>query len=659
MRNEHIVRARQTPEAAINPYTGLPWRVIHVDNSATGTGTGTGVAASPYTTLGAAQVAAVNPYDIVFVHQGISTSSPYVTPAAGYSFNTPNQYLVGEGSGLTIPTVDCGNASFFNSLGSTAYPVITNPVGTAVVVNQPGTVVDHLQIVGSRIGISDGAGFASGVATISDVVIVGNGPGQRGVEIANSTGTFNFDRLQLIDLTNDGLVVSAVGGDVNVTNSQLTGNTGTGILASGSGATVDIATTTIKGNLGTAVDASGARSRITLVSSTIAGTRGDAIVASGSAASIAASSVAILATEGSALIASGQNSRIDGEKLRIQTTGSDAVVVSGSGATIVLDQSIVGSGTGLIDGFGALVTGSNSGLYLTGSTRISNAASDGIHVVGDRSTVLVRDSSILNSGGNGLYIDNRLNSGESQISLLRSRVDGAGANGIFVEGVSGTAGVLQIFSSTIANAQTAGVAVNESNVDIGRDPAVVGSRDSAITNTGGWGVVSFFYSKVRVQNTTISGVVTGIEVQGNPGPTALPNTSDANNLTAISNSITFSGSTGILIEANHVAQPAIPTTYANALLLQNRIISSGSATGVTGISLVTTNPTSPATILPAIVISDAISTENLSALNLGTTVTETPPFPPSVVGWDFGPATPWATRIPPELPPTPAVPTPP
>jgi hypothetical protein len=57
------------------------------------------------------------------------------------------------------------------------------------------------------------------------------------------------------------------------------------------------------------------------------------------------------------------------------------------------------------------------------------------------------------------------------------------------------------------------------------------------------------------------------------------------------------------------------------------------------------------------VITGAITAENLSQLNLGTPVVESPT---GEVGWDFGPAlTPWYTRIPPELPPTPTVPTPP
>jgi hypothetical protein len=67
--------------------------------------------------------------------------------------------------------------------------------------------------------------------------------------------------------------------------------------------------------------------------------------------------------------------------------------------------------------------------------------------------VLVQDSRVTNSAVNGIYIDNRSNSGESQVSLVRATIDSAGGSGVFAEGVSGTSGVVQIFSSRIANAR--------------------------------------------------------------------------------------------------------------------------------------------------------------------------------------------------------------
>jgi hypothetical protein len=652
MRNEHIVRAYQAPVVATNPNNvdaagnALPWRVFHVDNSLAAPGDGS--AEAPFTTLAQAEAAAVAAYDIVYVSRGSSAIDPYVTAPDGYQFNAANQYLIGQGSTLAIPTVTCGDKSFFG-LGGAGYPRITNPVGTAIVLNQPNVTVSHVSIVNSPLGIGDAPG---GSGLVSDVIITGNSLGpQRGVHIANSPGPYTFDRIRLVNLDDDGVVVSAANADVTITNSSLSDTDGTGILVSGSGARVDLARVAIRDTRGTAVEAAGPLSVVTIASSTITDTRGDALVASGSAATINANAVRIERTEGSALVASGESARINGRGVNVAVTGSDGIVVSGSLANVVLASSTIADA----DGFGAFISGSSAGLYLTGSSTITGAASDGIHIVGDRSRVLVRDSSVRNSDFNGVYVDNRLNAGESQVTLLRARIDGAGESGVFAEGVSGTAGVVQIFSSSIANAAVAGVTVNESNVDIRRDPSVVGARDSQITNTGGWGIFSAFNSRVRVQNTSISGVTTGIEVRGNPGVD--PNTGPANNLTAVNNTISVTGSTGIYITANDQPQPGRPQTYANALMVQNRITASGTTGGTTGILLETTNPQSPPAIVPCIVISDAITAENLSALNLGTPVVETP-FPPSVVGWDL-PGAPWDARIPPDLPPTPAALTPP
>jgi hypothetical protein len=126
MRNEHIVRAHQAPVQAINPFTSNPWRVIHVDNTATNAATGDGTAQSPFTKLADpsgpnANAAANQPFDVVYVHQGNSSNSPYQGP---YVFSNNNQYLVGEGTSLTIPTVNCGYLALgadFN-LGSDGKP---------------------------------------------------------------------------------------------------------------------------------------------------------------------------------------------------------------------------------------------------------------------------------------------------------------------------------------------------------------------------------------------------------------------------------------------------------------------------------------------------------------------------------------------------------
>jgi len=254
MRNEHIVRAHQTPVQAINAMTGLPYEVFHVDNTTTTLPAGTGTWENPFTTLAQAQAAATADYDIVFVHIGQSATCPYETPTGGYQFQADNQYLLGEGTSLKLCSANCGLIDVWSNTASTSYPVITNPDGPAVVLTgvnpttglpTTGATVDHVRITGSPIGITDSLTVGSGssavfysptLATVNDVQIYGNGPGQRGVliqDLAANDGTFNFSKMKLQNLTNDGFVVSAGAGgnpSVNLTNSTINNTTGSGVL---------------------------------------------------------------------------------------------------------------------------------------------------------------------------------------------------------------------------------------------------------------------------------------------------------------------------------------------------------------------------------------------------------------------------------------------
>ena len=275
MRNEHIVRAHQAPEQAINPYTSAPWRVIHVDNTASNAATGDGTAQSPFTKLADpagpnANATANRPFDIVYVHQGNSLNTPY---QGTYVFKYNNQYLVGEGTSLTIPTVDCG----FLALGPASgdYPVISAPYGAAGIKLSDGNAnnmtVDHLSIVGASVGISNGNGLPSGgLATVNDVRIIGTGPSQTGVVIAGvgTNVTYNFTKMQLSDLTADGFVIDGQDGaggvqggpNVNITDSSIEDTSGSAVIANAlaGGGRVRLASSTIRGATGAGVVVTGA-----------------------------------------------------------------------------------------------------------------------------------------------------------------------------------------------------------------------------------------------------------------------------------------------------------------------------------------------------------------------------------------------------------------
>jgi hypothetical protein len=643
MRNEHIVRAHQTPEVAINPETGTPWRVFHVDNSASGVGIGS--AASPYTTLTAAQAAATNPYDIVYVHAGNSGATPYLTPTAGYSFNAANQYLIGQGSTIALPTVACGATTPFASpAGNPAYPTITNPIGPAIVANQPGTNVSHLQITGSPIGITDGAGMAApGVVTISDMIISGGAAfAQRGVEISNSTGTFNFDGLQLSNLSNGGVILAADGGRATVTNSKFTNIDGQSFAVTGSNASGSVSNSTFTNAIGTAVEAAGAGSRVVLASSTMTDTTGVVVRASGNGSNVQVSDTRIVSSGSlapdSAVVASGVGAAVSVDRSIItaafsnNSTDGDALVASGRGSAITFNDSRLDRA----GGNGAAVSGSGAQLYVTGSSTITNSQADGIQVTGTNAKLLVQDSTISNSGADGINMDGSTSTA-MQATILRSTISQSGNNGITATNVTGTASVVQVYGSTINGALLSGITAQNANVDVGRDPTVRNGRVTTITNTGLTGVDVDGNSRVQVANTAISTVSVGINASN-----GILNTNTQ--LTAVNNTISLSGSSsgsGIVLSAvsgTDAAGPSITT----ARVLSNRITTQSG----TGISLAVVNTSS--TSYPSVLrITDAFDANELGARNFGTGVVEvpTPSFP--WIEYDWTPL--------PQLPPSPPI----
>jgi hypothetical protein len=224
MRNEHIVRAHQTPIVAVNPITNTPYRVIHVNNAAVAAGLGT--AEAPVTSLAAAQTLATNPGDIVFVHVGNSATAPY---QSAFSFAADNQMLIGEGSTILLPTCGCGPTAFFAGANTGLYPILTNPGGTAVSLRN-GAIVDHLQITGAQVALANGPGLTSGgVADVNDVRVLGTGvAGQRGIAVVNGPAgaKLNFTNMYVKDMTNNALFVDGGGASVDV-QGRLETNTAT------------------------------------------------------------------------------------------------------------------------------------------------------------------------------------------------------------------------------------------------------------------------------------------------------------------------------------------------------------------------------------------------------------------------------------------------
>jgi hypothetical protein len=410
MRNEHIVRAHQAPVQALNPFTNAPWNVIHVDSAAApGTAaapqafsamaaSGLGTAESPVATLADAQLVATEKYDIILVSQGISSNQPY---AGGFHFSNDHQFLVGQGSAMRLPTANMGLVPVWSGVKSTDYPVIASGALPAITLRN-GAVVDHLQITGSRVGITDtDITNPASFVIVNDVRIVGSGPQQTGVVINDLTGsnsTINFSNMVLTGLTADGFVVdggnggagdpkvnidqstfvntggSAVvvkdiynEGRVRVTNSKIDGTTAAGVqVTNGQAYIADttferIGTAGVDATAGTAPGVFGNEATVQVVDSTF---------------SLVPVGVRAQATENGVM-----NVTINGN--RIVTTGGNGIIMSVADAPgAVVNASVVDN---RVSGAATIVSGtvaSTNGNILLDSVGWSWDATNGIVIPG-------------------------------------------------------------------------------------------------------------------------------------------------------------------------------------------------------------------------------------------------------------------------------------
>lgn len=224
-RQAHVSRVNQDLILAINPTTGLPYNVLHVDNEASAGGTG--AFESRFDTLAAAETRS-SPDDIIFVHHGDGTNRNQDT---GIVLKDRQQLL---GAGVQhIITTQFGGFVLCNDIDGRRAR-ITNDGGAAVTLAD-GNVVRGLVLDGNGVnmthgilGLGGGGTITGGTlenniirrATLNGVTLDGiagdwtisdnvvNRSGQDGIHIDNSlsaTSRFVFDSNNLSDNIRDGL----------------------------------------------------------------------------------------------------------------------------------------------------------------------------------------------------------------------------------------------------------------------------------------------------------------------------------------------------------------------------------------------------------------------------------------------------------------------
>ena len=483
MRNEHMVRAHQTPVVAVNNNNAnLPWNVIHVDNTAATGGNGT--AEAPFTTLAQADAAAVNAWDMVYVNVGDSNGSVANTYGGTFSFNADNQYLIGSGGTVVLDTANCGLLPLYATTtgfpDATSRPVLSNPGGVSIdTAGFGGATIAHLMVQGSGTGLR-GTGNLNSVPTaafphqrptrVVNTVIVGDGTAatQRGVVLTGATGNINFTDVAVGRTTAGAFQVN--GGAPNVNYQGLIANdinTNGGVPST----LVDIFNTT-GGTINLAV---GGTATGALQPNAVSDLGGQGIVIEGNAAatSINIGNVSLTNSVNTGILVKNDNATTS-----ISSDAGTGIVKGTAGAAIGID-----GGAPIFDYFGTINNAPTAGSgYLlqvfntvgvgadpatrTGRITVdgpgSNSlvdAGDGIYISNvENTTVNVSGAALASTGPQALLVEQ--SQGASSFNFSEFSVTGGTTNGILLTDLSGASTTFTDLNMTIPGSGAVGFAAS-------------------------------------------------------------------------------------------------------------------------------------------------------------------------------------------------------
>ncbi len=586
MRNEHIVRAHQTPIMALNPDNGnTPWRVIHVNNAAAAPGDGS--AQSPFTTIAAANAAAVNPWDIVLVDPGTGTAVGYDTT---FSPLAANQYFIGNGSPFAIDTVCCGPVSIASGVGQR--PLLSNPTGASIEVTN-GLVVNNFNITGSQTGILGIGNLSSGVSrpgsspygsgvgasVVNNVAINGTKvAGQTGVLLDNTTGDIAFQNTSINNMTKAGFAVN--GGDPNVDFSgQIANNTATngGFVSP----VVDIRNTT-GGTINLAVGSAPSGSTVP-----------NGISDNGGAG------IQIADNSGGA-INIGNATLINNVPTAINVLDSDA--------TITVTDSTIAKTTP-----GAAINVDGGSPVFAYSGKISNTQGNLLHVngtLGGSVTLTSPPGSPFSETGDGIHVENSAGDVTVTGATINSKQEG-----ILVENSSGTNTFDDI---TITGAVNAGVSLqnntgseNFNNLSVTTNNATgfLATNNSQINVTGNSAITSTNAAALKVQNT-------GTPVDLNLNFTSLSSTDSPTNGVYVDNAFGGLNATNVTVTNSQSTGVVIANSDNLDVNFRTTTVTAANKAGANGIEVTDTNGTSGTVNLGTINVTTAQGT-GLAVTNSG------------------------------------------
>lgn len=554
IRNDHIVRVQQDVVLAIDPDTGRPYNVYHVDNTAD-PAFGNGTFATPFRTLLDAENASVED-DIIFVRAGDGTTNGM---DRGIVLKE-GQYLLGSGVRHEIP-VQNGQVFVLCNPVDGNIPVITNRNGGPAVTLNSRNIVRGFQIDATTGGVTNGIqgdgtilGNPLDGGIIADITILGN-PILNGISLNDISGDWRFARNNLTGAGTDGIfidnacdptsiftfednVASNNGRDGihiedwdaaqlnflrNITNNN--GRDGVRIERqknmAGTGTLVTVAGHTSTGNNGNGFNIINAVGNFNFFNNNISNNVASGLRLQG-VANLAGQSTFIGTTTGGTSTYSG-NGNAGGAGIDIDLD------VAGIQRVLITNTTVDGNGTGIRGRSGAI--GANLTMNIIDNLSVSNSNTDGMRFQAvNGSTMNVR---VENTGAALTMANNGAIAGNG-ISFFSGNASGAF--------VSSLTGVIRNVNLTGTGTSAADNGVFGSAILDGQLNVLI--DNSAITGTSGNGVN--FNFNTNATNALNRMVLTNTNVTTN-GNNAFVLTSGANTLAdfVIINSTTSGASQGI------------------------------------------------------------------------------------------------------------------
>lgn len=569
VRRDHIARFNQDLVLAVNPATGAPYNVYHVDNTALAGGDGT--FESAFDTLRGAELASAN-NDIIFVNEGDGT----VTGMDQGITLKDGQFLLGNNVAHTLIDANRGSFLLCNDIGGTV-PRITNRNGNGIDLANQNTVRGFIiDGAGSNmVNAISGQGIQN--AIIEDVTVRGN-PILDAINISNSTGAFRFARNDIQTAGRDGIAINNLTGvdsTLNFNNNTINNNTRDGIHITnydGSSFRFFNNNTNLNGRHGIFMDSyASVGGDFDFIQSNAIGNVGDGIFLSNA--------------DGDLLFADSNIQNNNGFGIHLvdftNTQPGDLTTI-----TTVTGNSIVsGNGLGSTAGVGVFLNAGNQRLRISNTTLDNN----GIGVLARANNFgTVLDSQITDN----ISIDNNVNDGVRFVSAAGAvhtsvltnvgaalSISGNGGNGVTLLAEDGGVNA-SVLTSTIDNVNIVGSGGNgifgfiEQNAQL-----TARNTNTSIIGSGGDGIFVRSTSNNPLLNTVFNENVVITGSGGNGAQFDLDNTSQLD-IQFLSSTIAGSGADGININAAGNGIVADTDDTITRLFTQNTQITGNGDEGV-------------------------------------------------------------------------------